>query len=103
MAAARLQWTTTARIGNGGSGDGQWQAVMGNGSSGDGQWQQCNGRQDGRPIVMGDETVAAQDDCGRCRSSAMGVWYFRLAFFFVNSQLGKVPPTCDFGYSFNFS
>jgi hypothetical protein len=31
------------------------------------------------------------------------VWYFRLVFFLLRSQLGKLPPAPDFRYSFGFS
>ncbi len=66
------------------------------GGSGNGQQWQCNGRRDGGAIAMGDEMAAAQDNCCQCRSSAMGVWYFRLVFFLLSSQLVKLPPTPDF-------
>jgi hypothetical protein len=78
MAGTRLQWTMTV--------------AMGNGSSGNGQQQQRNGRRDGGVIAMDDEMAAAQDNCRQCRSGAKGVWYFRLVFFLLSSQLGKLPP-----------
>jgi hypothetical protein len=53
------------------------------GSSGDGQQRQHNGWQDGGVITMGNEMLAVQDDCRRCRSGAKGVWYFRLVFVFA--------------------
>jgi hypothetical protein len=52
------------------------------GGSSNGQQPQHNGRQDGGAIMMGDETAAAQGDCRKCRSGAMGVWYLRLVVFF---------------------
>ncbi len=61
--------------------DGGSEIVM-DGGSGNGQQWQCNGWRDGRAIAMSNEMVAAQDDCRQCRSSAMGVWYFRLVFIF---------------------
>jgi hypothetical protein len=62
--------------------DGGSEIVM-DGGSGNGQQWQCNGRRDGRAIAMSNEMAAAQDDCRQCRSSTMGVWYFRLVFIFA--------------------